>query len=243
MSQWLVQYITITYRYLNFGRGNDWFYWDISHFPGVLVKLRKANIKLRQVCPSVRMEQLGSYWKCFHRISEDFSKNVETIQVSFTSDNNKPVVYLKTYAHLWKYLAEFSLEWQIFQTNLVVKIKTHLLLNNINPKNRVLYEIMWKNMVEPEGPLMTIWRNAHCMLHTLRLQTSTNNMFLLQQRLHERASVLRLCLFTDRSKSHYRHELYYPSRSRYTRWFAQHFLSLCYPCWTNFYFQKQWRFW
>jgi len=31
------------------------------------------------------------------------------------------------YVHLWQYLAEFSLEWEIFQTKFVEKIKTHML--------------------------------------------------------------------------------------------------------------------
>ena len=30
------------------------------------------------------------------------------------------------------------------------------------PKNRVVYEIMSKNMVEPERPQMTIWRRVAC---------------------------------------------------------------------------------
>jgi hypothetical protein len=34
---------------------------------------------------------------------------------------------MKTYVHLWQYLAEFFLEWEIFQTNVVDKIKTHIL--------------------------------------------------------------------------------------------------------------------
>jgi hypothetical protein len=34
---------------------------------------------------------------------------------------------MKTYARLWQYLAEFFLEWQMFQTKVVEKIKTHIL--------------------------------------------------------------------------------------------------------------------
>jgi hypothetical protein len=32
------------------------------------------------------------------------------------------------------------------------KIKTHILCPIIFPKNRVVYEIMWKNFVEPDRP-------------------------------------------------------------------------------------------
>ena len=33
-------------------------------------------------------------------------------------------------------------------------------------ENRVVYEITWKNIVEPGRPQMTIWAHAHCMLDT-----------------------------------------------------------------------------
>jgi len=48
--------------------------WDRQghEFLGVFAKYRKANIKLRRVClsvrPSVRMGQIGSHWKDFHEI-------------------------------------------------------------------------------------------------------------------------------------------------------------------------------
>jgi hypothetical protein len=34
---------------------------------------------------------------------------------------------MKTYVHLWQYLAEFFLEWEMFETKVVEKIKTHIL--------------------------------------------------------------------------------------------------------------------
>jgi hypothetical protein len=38
----------------------------------------------------------------------------------------------------------------------VQKIKTHFMFNNFFSENRAVYEIMWKNMVEPNRPKMTI---------------------------------------------------------------------------------------
>ena len=36
---------------------------------------------------------------------------------------------------------------------------THFMFNNLSTqKNRAVYEIMWKNIVEPDRPQMTIWR-------------------------------------------------------------------------------------
>jgi hypothetical protein len=37
---------------------------------------------------------------------------------------------MKPYRHLWRYLAEFFLEWEKFQTKVVEKIKTHFTFNN-----------------------------------------------------------------------------------------------------------------
>jgi len=34
----------------------------------------------------------------------------------------------------------------------------HFMFNNLFPKNLDIYEIMWKNMVQPGRPQMTIWR-------------------------------------------------------------------------------------
>jgi len=34
---------------------------------------------------------------------------------------------MKTYVHLRKYLAEFFLDWEISQTEVVEKVKTHIL--------------------------------------------------------------------------------------------------------------------
>jgi hypothetical protein len=37
---------------------------------------------------------------------------------------------MDTYVHLWYYLAEFFLEWDLFQTVLVEQVKTYFMLNN-----------------------------------------------------------------------------------------------------------------
>jgi hypothetical protein len=33
---------------------------------------------------------------------------------------------METYVQLWQYLAEFFLEWEMFQTNVVEKMKTYI---------------------------------------------------------------------------------------------------------------------
>ena len=34
---------------------------------------------------------------------------------------------MNTFSHLWQYIVEFFLEWEIFQTKVVEKIKIHIL--------------------------------------------------------------------------------------------------------------------
>ena len=74
------------------------------------------------------------------------------IQVSLKYDKNNG--YL-TFAHLW-HLTEFFLEWEMFHTKLVEKIKTQFVFKNFFFLNCVIYEITWENMVEPDKPKMTI---------------------------------------------------------------------------------------
>jgi hypothetical protein len=43
---------------------------------------------------------------------------------------------MKVFVHLWWYLAEFLLEWEMFQTEVVEKVKTHnfVFSNSLPPK-------------------------------------------------------------------------------------------------------------
>jgi hypothetical protein len=52
----------------------------------------------------------------------------------------------------------------MFQTKFVQKIKTHIVCSvTFVPQNRAVYEIMWKNTVEPEKPTDNM-AHAQCML-------------------------------------------------------------------------------
>jgi len=46
----------------------------------------------------------------------------------------------------------------MFQTKVVQKIKTHILYYITFFDNLTVYEIMWKNIAEPDRPQTTIWR-------------------------------------------------------------------------------------
>jgi hypothetical protein len=62
----------------------------LFRFLGAFAKLRRATISLRHVCPSVRMEHLGSHRPDFHEICycSIFRKSVQKIKVLLKSDKN-----------------------------------------------------------------------------------------------------------------------------------------------------------
>ena len=103
-------------------------------FLGAFATFRKANFSFvmfvsPSVCPCLSAWNnsaltwrifLKTYiWVFFENLSGKFKFywNLTTITV----------LYMKTYVHLWSYLAEFFLEWEIFQIKVVEKIKTHVL--------------------------------------------------------------------------------------------------------------------
>ena len=88
----------------------------------------------------------------------------------------------------------------MFYTKVVEKIKTHFVFSNfLFFENRTVYEIMWKNIVEPGWPQMTVWRmRIACWIPQA---TNTHTEYVnpiahpLQQWLQERAVVLRyMCI-------------------------------------------------
>jgi hypothetical protein len=89
---------------------------------GAFAKLQKAAISCdMSLCLSVRMEQLGSHWTDFHEIwySNMLRKPVEKIRVLLIADKKNGYFILRP-----RYLAQFFLEWKMFQTKFVEKIKT-----------------------------------------------------------------------------------------------------------------------
>jgi hypothetical protein len=60
---------------------------------------------------------------------------------------------MKTNIHFWLHLTHFFLEWEVFQTKVIEKIKTHILCSvTFFFLNHAFYEILWKNIVELDRP-------------------------------------------------------------------------------------------
>jgi len=77
---------------------------------------------------------------------------------------------------------------------IVNKIEARVLLNNFF-ENCAIYEKMWKNIVKPDRPQLTVWRVNIAWWMPKATNTHSEYVILIafpqQQRLHERHSVLR----------------------------------------------------
>ena len=62
--------------------------------------------------------------------------------------------------HLRYYVSELFFKEEMFQTEVVKKIKTHILcsVTFFFPENSAVFKIMWNTVVVADRPQMTIWR-------------------------------------------------------------------------------------
>jgi hypothetical protein len=84
---------------------------------------------------------------------------------------------MKTFSHLWQYLAEFFLAWEMIQIRHIEKFKSNILFSKTfppppPPKTEPFVRLS-KSMVEPKRPQMAIWRplragliRLHALKHT-----------------------------------------------------------------------------
>jgi len=81
---------------------------------------------------------------------------------------------MKTDMHFWSYLAEFYLEWEMFQAKVEEKVKTDILFINIFPRKLCLLRDNGKSIVEPDRPQMKVWHmHIPCWIANA---TKTHNM-------------------------------------------------------------------
>jgi hypothetical protein len=147
-------------------------------FVGVFTKLQKwrvINFVRPSVRPSMRMEQHGSHWKDFLEIwcLRIFQKSVKNIQISLKSDKNNFINKFMT-SH-WIYLGMRNVSDRGCRENQ----NAHFMLSNFFLQEIcAIYEVMWKNMVNPEAT----YDNKICVCSACwitKLQTHTQNMLYL----------------------------------------------------------------
>jgi hypothetical protein len=78
---------------------------------------------------------------------------------------------VKTFLHLWQYLAEFFLEWEIFQIKVVEKIKTHILCSvilfpKIVPFMRQCRKIWWSQRGRRQNGSLAVQPCTHRKCNT-----------------------------------------------------------------------------
>jgi hypothetical protein len=85
---------------------------------------------------------------------------------------------MNTRTHFLSYLAQLFVEREILQTKIAEKIKTHLSCSATSvSESRAVYEIMYKNKVQPDRPQMTLKYGAWGLrAGYLRLKTHTQNV-------------------------------------------------------------------
>ena len=95
------------------------------------------------------------------------------IQISLKSDKNNGTLHEDQYTFFITSRSNI-LRIKTFQTNVVEKMEVRTSSSMPFPENCAVYEIMWKNVVQPDATDKNM-AHAHCMLdtqdykHTLRL--------------------------------------------------------------------------
>ena len=130
---------------------------------GAFAKSRKSTVCfVMSVCPLIHpfvlVDQLGFHWTDFHEIwyLSISRTSVAKIQVSLKSDKNKgyftwrPMYIFDHISLISSYNAEC---FQLCRKNQ----NTRFMSSNFFFENLIVYEITWKNILEPDRPQM-LWR-------------------------------------------------------------------------------------
>jgi hypothetical protein len=141
-----------------------------AQFLGAFAKLRKWTIGFVMcvcVCPSVfphgttRLPLDGFSWNL---ICDYFSKICRDNSSFINIGQEWRVLCMKASIHLWSYLAQFFLECELFQSKVVEKIKTHIMVNIFFKSCR-----LWDNVEKYFRAGQATDDNmapTHCMLDT-----------------------------------------------------------------------------
>jgi hypothetical protein len=128
----------------------------------------------------VHVEQLGFHWTDFHEIWYlcIFRKSAKKIQVTIKSDKNNGYF---TWGRRcgYEYLAELLLAWEMYQKQVVAKIKTHILcsVTCVCLKLCLLWDNVGKFCRAGQPTDKNIIRLMLFACGKLRLQTYTQNMY------------------------------------------------------------------
>jgi hypothetical protein len=102
------------------------------------------------------MEQLGSHWPYCHEILylKSFGKSVQKAQASLKSQKITGTLHEDVCTFM--ITPRFFFRMRNISDKFAEKSKNTFYVEQIYSENRFVYEIMWKNMVDPSRPLITI---------------------------------------------------------------------------------------
>ena len=136
---------------------------------GAFTKFIKLTFICQTFCPygTTRFPVREYSWNL---ISEYFSKICRENSRFIKIGQEQRVLYTKLDIYFWSHLAQFFTEWEVLQTNVVGKIRTHFMFLQHLYEYRGIHEIMVKTIVEPDTPRTKIWR----MCNAMRIPKATN---------------------------------------------------------------------
>ena len=73
---------------------------------------------------------------------------------------------MKTTLHFRQYVAQFFLEWKMFQAKVEEKLEIHILGSKTFFEYCAVYEITWENIVDRDRLQTDNMAHVHCMLDT-----------------------------------------------------------------------------
>jgi hypothetical protein len=83
---------------------------------------------------------------------------------------------MNTFVHLWQYLDELFLDWEMFQTTFFGRNQHTFYVQQLFPENRAVYGIIWENMAKPDRPQITIRRMRFACWVTKAIDIYTQNI-------------------------------------------------------------------
>jgi hypothetical protein len=142
---------------------SSWFHWLLyvgyHTLLGAFAKFRKETVWFLMslsVRPSARNNSTPIGWICVKFDIWAFKKNCWEKSCFIKIWQESGVLYIFEYL-----FAHFLLEWEMFSAKCCRGIKTHILHTMISPpppENHDVYDIMWKNVIEPDWPQIAIRR-------------------------------------------------------------------------------------
>ena len=167
--------------------------WTISFIMSVRIELFASSCLsvLNNSAPTGRILMKFGIWIFFENLPGKFKFHWNLTGVKGTlheTDRCTSIIIIISLSVLFRMK-------NVSDKNYIETQNTHFVFNNFFlSENRAVYEIMWKNTVERGRPQMTIWRMRVSCRITKTKDTHSEYViliaFVLQQWLHERASLL-----------------------------------------------------